>query len=343
MVSRQKKIIDKIKAAGLVGRGGASYPVAAKWLAVKESLKKTKLAFIVANGAEGEPGVKKDGYILKNYPEELLNGLFLADQFLGSKKVERIFLYLNEDYFKRYAKKITALLKAGKYRLLSRKFDFFVKPQNLSYISGEETTILNLIEGHRSEPRLKPPYPTQCGLFGYPTLINNLETLYNITLVSRHAYHYQRFYTITGAVKRPGVYALAENLSVEDILKNTGNYPEAPFFVVVGGGVSGEALRFDQLTVPVNGAGSIMVYDEKRTDKKRLLKYWLNFYNNQSCGQCTICREGTYRLEEMINNKIFDEDTFKEILEVMADSSFCALGAALPVVVKSYLNNIGFK
>lgn len=341
--SKKNIIIDKIRSAALIGRGGAAYPVVEKWLAVKEALKKAPHAYIVANGAEGEPGVKKDGYILKNYSEELLEGLFLAYKYLSPGSVERVFLYVNEEYFKLYAKKFLRLLNDRRYQELSKKFDFFVKPRDLTYISGEETTILNLIEGRRVEPRLRPPYPTQHGLFGYPTLINNIETLYNVALVARHDYHGLRFYTVLGHVKRPGVYALADNLTVEDVLKMTNNYPDQPFFTVVGGGASGEVLRCDQLTALVGGAASIMVYDEKLTNKKKLFKHWISFYVNQSCGQCSVCREGSYRLSELIDKKTFNEETVREILDVLADSSFCALGASLPVIAQSYLDNIGIK
>jgi NADH:ubiquinone oxidoreductase subunit F (NADH-binding) len=141
-------------------------------------------------------------------------------------------------------------------------------------------------------------------------------------------------------VRHPGVYSLPANETVEEILRATNNYPQEPFFVQIGGNASGEVLNSKQLVVPVEGAGSIMVYDLSRTNEEKLFKYWLNFYKEQSCGQCTVCREGTYRLWEIINQKHVDKDLFWEILEAMEESSFCALGYSLPTPFKSYFNNI---
>jgi NADH:ubiquinone oxidoreductase subunit F (NADH-binding) len=284
--------------------------------------------------------VKKDGYLLNHYSEEILNGVLLADQFLGTKKIKKIYFFLNREYFKEFGPGLKQILVAKKFRAIVSKIEFFIKPEILIYISGEETALLNLIAGKKVEPRLKPPYPTEHGLHGAPTLINNTETFYDVSLVARGKYQDHRFYTISGAIKHPGVYNLPVALSIEEILRKTDNYPGYKFFVQVGGYVSGEILNSEQLAAPVEGAGSIMVYDEKRTDKDKLLKYWLKFYKEQSCGQCTICREGTYRLWELINANQHDKKLIKEILDVLEDTSFCALGHSVPVPIKSYWHNV---
>jgi NADH:ubiquinone oxidoreductase subunit F (NADH-binding) len=333
-------ILKKIASAGLVGRGGASFPTAQKWAAVKDALKTKKLGYIIINGAEGEPGVKKDGYIIANYPEEVLNGVYAADQFLGSVKIKRIYFFLNHEYYQKYSAGLKKILANKKYSALAKKLEFFLKPNNLAYIGGEETALLNLIEGKKIQPRLKPPYPTASGLHNHPTLINNTETFYNVSRVLRGQYEEDRFYTITGGVKRPGVYKLPINLTIEEVLKRTGNYPAWPFFVQSGGEASGEVFNSDQLDQPVAGAGSIMIYHEEETDRRKLLKYWLKFYQNQSCGQCTPCREGTYRLWEIINKKEIDYKLFWEIVLSLEETSFCGLGSSLPVPLKSYFNNI---
>lgn len=339
-MAKKENILTKIEVAGLVGRGGASFSVAQKWAAVKESLRTKKIAYIIINGAEGEPGVKKDAYLINHYPEEVINGVFLADQFLNPAKVKKIYFFLSREYYRKFSPNLKKVLAAKKYSMLSKKMEFIIKPEVLTYISGEETALLNLIEGTKVEPRLKPPYPTTHGLFGHPTLINNTETFYDVSLVSRNKYQGHRFYTITGAAKHPGVYSLLASLSIEEVLKKTNNYPLIDFFVSVGGEASGEVLNSDQLTKPVEGAGSIMIYDKKRTNKDKLFNYWLKFYHEQSCGQCTICREGTYRLLELVNNPKKDEKLFYELLNVLEDSSFCALGSSLPIPIKSYLKNI---
>jgi NADH:ubiquinone oxidoreductase subunit F (NADH-binding) len=336
----KEDIINKIEEAGLVGRGGASYPVAKKWQAVKNSLKLKKRAYIVVNGAEGEPGVKKDEHILKNFSLEVVDGVYLADKFLGSKKVSKIYFYLNGDYYRDYSAKIKKILATKKFSALNKKIEFFVKPEKLHYISGEETAILNLLEGKKAMPRLKPPYPFESGLNGSPTLINNVETFYDVSLVNSGKHEEKRFYTISGAVKHRGVFCLPSHLSINEVLRATVNYPEKPFFVQIGGEASGEVLNSSQLDLPLGGTAALMVYDLKNTDKNKLLEYWLKFFYKQSCGQCTICREGTYRLLELINQKNYDKDLFNELLDVLEDSSFCALGSSVPIPVRSYFENI---
>ncbi|MHB8903700.1 MAG: NADH-ubiquinone oxidoreductase-F iron-sulfur binding region domain-containing protein [Patescibacteria group bacterium] len=336
----KEDIIKKIETAGLVGRGGASYPVAQKWQAVKNALKTKKRAYIVINGAEGEPGVKKDAYILKNFSAEVINGLYLADRFLGSNKVSKIYFYLNAGYYRDYSPQIKKILATKKFLALNKKIEFFIKPEKLHYISGEETAILNLLEGKKAMPRLKPPYPFENGLNGSPTLINNVETFYDVSLVAAGKHEEKRFYTISGAVKQRGVFCLPAHLSINEVLRSTDNYPSQPFFVQIGGEASGEVLNSSQLDLPLGGTAALMVYDLKNTDKSKLLEYWLKFFRQQSCGQCTICREGTYRLLELINQKNYDKSLFNDLLDALEDSSFCALGSSLPIPVKSYLENI---
>lgn len=333
-------ILKKIADAGLVGRGGASFPTAQKWAAVKAALKTKKLGYIIINGAEGEPGVKKDGYIIANYPEEVLNGVYTADQFLGSAKIKKIYFFLNREYYQKYAPGLKKVLATKRYQALGKKLEFLLKPRNLTYICGEETTLLNLLEGKKLQPRLKPPYPTASGLHNHPTLVNNTETFYNVGRLVRDQYEEDRFYTITGGVKRPGVHRLPINLTMEEVLRRTDNYPAWPFFVQTGGEASGEVFNSNQLDRPVEGMGSIMVYHAEDTDRRKLLKYWLKFYHEQSCGQCVPCREGTYRLWELINKKEIDYRLFWDIVLSLEETSFCALGSSLPVPLKSYFNNI---
>ena len=333
-------IIKKISAAGLVGRGGASYPTAKKWAAVKSALAKRSIGYIVVNSAEGEPGVKKDGYLLAHYPQEVINGVYLADEFLGSSKIHKIYFFLNREYYRAYSKTLKKVLNQTKFRALGRKLEFIIKPENLTYVSGEESALLNLIEGHKVEPRLRPPYPTEHGLHGHPTLINNTETFYNVSLTAGNRFNNLRLYTIGGQAKRRGVFALAADLSVAEVLKRTDNYPSFKFFVQVGGEASGEFLNSGQLDQPATGAASIMIFDAAKTKTDKLLRYLYEFYFDQSCGQCTACREGTYRLWQSFHRPEADEKTMKELLDNLADSSFCALGYSLPFAVKSYYKNI---
>jgi len=339
-MATKNDIIKKISDAGLVGRGGASYPTARKWTAVYSALALKKTGYIVVNGAEGEPGVKKDGYLFKNYAAEVINGVYLADRFLGTGNIKKIYIFLNHNYYRDYQADLKRVISSKKFRPLKEKIEFFVKPDELTYISGEETALLNLIEGKKVQPRQKPPFPTERGLYDCPTLVSNPETFYDVSLAAEDKYEGKRFYTVDGFVKHPGVYSLLGSATIEEVLHATNNYPAQPFFVQIGGNASGEVLNSRQLDKKVSGAGSVMVYDLKNTDEEKLFKYWLNFYKEQSCGQCSVCREGTYRLLEIVNRKKIDQELFWEIVNAMADSSFCALGANLAVPLKSYLNNI---
>ncbi|MCX6798414.1 MAG: hypothetical protein NTX66_04375 [Candidatus Falkowbacteria bacterium] len=354
-----KDLIHKIKAAGLVGRGGAEFPVYLKWLAVYRAMvskdnihcqirgkdeiacyyhpdqsPRQKVCYVVVNGAEGEPGIYKDGYILANHTPQVLRGVKTAVDFLGAKKA---YLFLRPDYFKKYEEIL--IKEAAKISLLS-KLEIIIKPKGAGYIAGEESTILNIIAGRRVEPRLRPPYPTAHGLFGQPTLINNIETFYNVALVADGTYKNERFFSLNGTIKKTGVFKYPANWSITKILKESGNYPDFPFFVQVGGDASGEVLAEDQLNKTVGGAGSITIYNLKNHNPHRLLLTWLEFFKNESCGQCTPCREGTYRLWELANATRMNWNLFEEILDNLASSSFCALGAAVPLPIRSYWQNV---
>lgn len=339
-MKKNLSLLQKIEQAGLCGRGGASYPTAKKWQLTKDFLKKANHGFIIVNAAEGEPGVKKDGFLLDKYPEYVIRGLDLAFKFLGSNKIAKVYIYLSSDYYKKYNLKIEKILAEKKYSLLSKKVKFFIKPHQPSYICGEETAILNIIEGKRIEPRLRPPFPSEKGLFQKPTLINNVETLYDISLIDQDNYKNERLYTLAGAVKHRQVFSLPADFSVEEILQATNNYPDFPFFVITGGEVCGEVLNEKQLNAPVEGSGLLMVFDEAKTDLNKLLNYWLKFYETESCGACTACREGSYRLRELFDNNQLKTPMFEDLLDNLEDSSLCALGSSLPLTVKSYLDNI---
>lgn len=325
-------IIAKIKKANLVGRGGACFPTAVKWESVRKAPGTEK--YVVINAAEGEPGVQKDGYILENHPDEMFNGVRLAMEYLGAKKC---YLYINPAY---YEKDRLLIMKAAKSQGLAKSLEVFVKPHDAGYIGGEETSVLNAISGFKIEPRLKPPYPTTAGLWEAPTLIDNVETFYNVSLVDKGQYLKERFYTINGPVKNPGVYSFPEDWTIEKVLYESGNYPKFDFFVQVGGDASGAVFNQEQLGVAATGAASITIYDLKKHNPKKLLQYWINFFQANSCGQCTPCREGTYRLAEMLKQRQVDWNSFAELLDNLSETSFCALGGSVPIPVRSYFNNV---
>ncbi len=325
-------ISDKIEAAGLVGRGGGAFSVAQKWLAVKNSAGDKK--YIIVNASEGEPGVKKDEYILAHHLSSVFAGIKLADDFISADK---IYFYLNHKYFAKYKDNILA---AAQQAGVKEKIILFVKPKEHLYIGGEESTILNIIEGGIIEPRLRPPYPSSSGLFACPTLINNVETFYNVSLVERGEFYDFRFFTISGAVKKPGVYSYPAKWTINMVLRESGNYPGFPFFVQVGGDAAGEVLNDKQLDKLAGGAASIRVYDLEKHSSETLLRYWLDFFRKSSCGRCVPCREGTYRLKEMMDGGAIDLKIFTQILLNLESSSLCALGASVPVPIFSYFKNV---
>jgi len=201
------------------------------------------------------------------------------------------YIYLNSLYFEKY--------KNNLKRIIGKKPIVLFKKEK-GYISGEETALCEAIEGKRAEPRNKPPYLAEKGLFGFPTLVNNVETFYCVSKICKGEYNYTRFYSISGDVKRPGVFQLPESAAIAEVLKTTGNYPDFDFYVQSGGGASGEILLKEELGRPVSGAGSITIYNKERTDPFVLMGKWADFFMKGNCDKCVPCREGLFRLKQMI-------------------------------------------
>ncbi|MEA2097476.1 MAG: NADH-ubiquinone oxidoreductase-F iron-sulfur binding region domain-containing protein [Patescibacteria group bacterium] len=329
-------ILDKIKKANLIGRGGGCFPTALKWEMVKKAKGDEK--YVICNASEGESGVRKDGYLLENLGEKVINGITLAIDFLSVKNKCDVkgYIFINHKYYKEFGEKLNKIMASNK----KYKIEFFVKPDGSGYIGGEETSLLNAMEGRRVEPRIHPPFPTISGLWNSPTLINNVETFYNVSLVQHHEFKKNRFYTISGDCLNSGVYELADNLTIEKILQVTENYPEFDFFIQVGGDASGEVLNSKQLNKPACGAGSITIYDAKKYKPEEMFKKWISFFVNESCGQCAPCREGVYRLNEMMNSDDLDWKLTEELLNNLDEASFCGLGSVVSIPIRSYQKNV---
>lgn len=324
------KNINKIQTSKLTGRGGAEFPVALKWLSVAKShLKKfDQPVYIVCNGAEGEPSMFKDAYILQNYPELVIEGIKIAMEELGSDKA---YIYLRQDYL-------------GKFKNILKKaigkLPIELTTEKAGYLGGEETTLLETLEGNRPEPRLKPPYPTEAGLFGCPTLVNNVETFYQVAKIILGDYQNTRFYCISGDAPKKGVYELPVDMTIGEILEVTKNVPKFDYFVQQGGGAAGEILTQDDLDIPVRGAGSIVIYNLQKTDTKNLIKKWVNFFYNSNCGKCVPCREGLYRLREMLAENTIDMVLLRSVLRTMRDTSFCPLGRSVYLPIDSMFESV---
>jgi len=321
-------IISKLKKANLTGRGGACFPTGRKWEMVKKA--KGDHKYVVCNASEGEPGIRKDFYLCEHYPERVIDGMRIAMEYLEADKG---YIYINPDYYKRFAKKLTELTA-------DIRIEIFRKPDSAGYAGGEETGVLNTLEGRRTEPRIKPPFPPQSGLWGCPTLVNNVETFYDVSLIKAGEYDNTRFFTINGDCLWTGVYCLPEDATIEKVLKRTENYPDFDFFVQVGGDAAGEVLNPRQLRRPAGGGASITVYSALKHEPLKLIRWWINFFADQSCGQCTPCREGTFRLKQVVSDDEPDWRTVAEIFNALAGSSFCGLGCSAPLAVRSFVRNV---
>jgi len=304
--------IKELKKYNILGRSGSCFPAALKWEIVKKQ--KADKKYIICNGSEGEPKNLKDKYILENYSEYVVEGVKTALRTIDKSEA---FIYLKKDYYKKFRRKL---------KRLSRKYPITIFEKKGGYLAGEETAICEVIEGKRPEPRIKPPFPAQAGLWGRPTLVNNLETFYCAGKIIQKEYSDERFYTIAGDAENKGVFKLSKNDTIERILKKTNNYPNFDFFVQAGGGAMGEILLPKELNKKINGIGSIVVFNKKKTDSFKLMKEWIDFFLRENCDKCTPCREGIYRINEIISSKKLDKKTLKDIFFVLQKTSLCPLG-----------------
>ena len=311
-----KEVLDKVIESGLVGRGGAGYSTAVKW--DRMSKNNHELIYMVVNGSEGEPLTKKDEYILDNKIEMLMRGVAYAYKLFSQTKT--IYIYLRKDLYARYKRDLERL--GVKFGL---PVEVFREPGG--YLCGENTTLINTIDKKRWEPRLKPPYCSVCGIHEKPTLVNNIETYYRVAEIVEGKYDNNRFYTILGEIKNPGVYDEKNKIKLLKLLKKTSNNVNKDNFVQVGGGASGKYYFYDEFSdLGVDtGTGSIMVYDVKKNSFNKLVKQKVQFALEENCGKCTPCREGVYRLWEMCKNNIKEKE-YIDICDNMAKTSFCGLG-----------------
>ncbi|MFA5369002.1 MAG: NADH-ubiquinone oxidoreductase-F iron-sulfur binding region domain-containing protein [Candidatus Paceibacterota bacterium] len=316
-------IISKLKESGLTGRGGAGFPTATKWESVMAASGEAK--YVICNASEGEPNVFKDGFILENYPQVLIEGIILA---METVKAKAGYIYLKYDYFDKYGPKLKELIA-------DKSITLFRKPHE--YIAGEETVICNLIEGKRMEPCQRPPFISTAGLFGCPTLMNNVETFYYVAKINKGEYKNTRFYSINGKIKNPGVYELPVDLTINQILTQTNNVPDFDFFLQVGGGAVGEILLVNEIDKPATGAASITVFDKNTTDIYKMMDELADFFLNGNCDKCVPCREGIYRIKTLLKEKNIDLNDLELLFQNLEKASFCALGKGAPTGFRGLL------
>ncbi|MCX6790610.1 MAG: hypothetical protein NTV62_00240 [Candidatus Gribaldobacteria bacterium] len=335
----KEDFITKLKQSGLTGRGGAGFPTWQKWQAIQDASGNKK--YIICNASEGEPFVLKDKYILENYPQELIQGIKIA---LSTILHSQAIIYLNSTYYQLFKTTLEKLIISSPIILFQ---------ESAGYLGGEETTLLNVIEGKRLEPRIKPPFPTESGLWGQPTLINNVETFYWVAKIAQNQYTNKRFYCIFGDANHQGTFELPNDYSLKQILKETNNYPDFPFFLQVGGGASGSIIMPNELDQPLSGAGSIIIFNKETTNILDLMKGWAEFFLRENCDQCVPCREGVYHINEILQAKLkkpstaskatsslLDPTLLKDILTSLAKTSFCPLGKGVAIPFTTALRKL---
>ncbi len=362
------QIIDTVKKSGLRGRGGASFSAGLKWSFMPKNNDKPK--YLCVNGDESEPGSFKDRQILERNPHQLIEGTIIACYAIGAKSA---YIYVRGEYHKWIKLLQKAVDDAYEKGFIGDKMketfatDFscniYVHKGAGAYICGEESALMNSIEGQRGYPRVKPPFPAQNGLWGNPTTINNVETITNIPPIIKKGWEWFSaigepkhpgtiLFGVSGHVNNPGVFELPSGTLLTDIIYKYagGVIGDKKIKCVIPGGSSMPPLRGDQLEgVKMDaeslkavgsaiGTGGIMVMDED-TDLIKVLARIAKFYYHESCGQCTPCREGTGWMLKILNRIARGEGTKKDvdllvtIAKNIEGNTICALGdaAAWPV------------
>ncbi len=357
------KVIEVIKQSGLRGCGGAGFPTGTKWEFVAQASGKPR--YVVCNADEGEPGTFKDRLILEQDPHLLLEGIALAGFAVGA---ETGYIYIRGEYYTAWQRLGQALQEAHRNNILGNKilgsafnFDIKLRRGAGAYICGEETALIESLEGKRGLPRLRPPYPPTHGLWGKPTLVNNVETLARVpTIMEKGAAWYRRLgignaagtklYCVSGHVQRPGTYELPMGTSARELIYDCGrgirNSGQLKAFSP--GGISSGLLPATMVDVALDydalakagsmlGSGAMIVIDESACMVDVALQA-ARFFAHESCGECTPCRNGTYRFVELLtkitagNGSWADVTLLEELGGRMKTDSRCGLGqaAALP-------------
>jgi NADH:ubiquinone oxidoreductase subunit F (NADH-binding) len=362
------QVIDAVEAADVRGRGGAYFPAARKWRSARAF---PAPRYIAVNAEEGEPGVFKDRHLMEGDPHLLIEGLLIAGYAVGA---ERGFIFIN-GLAHGSRRRVTYAVEQARMRgllgerVLGTDFSFEIEVRSGAggYVLGEESVLLNGIEGWRSVPRTRPPFPTEAGLWASPTVINNVETLCNVPIVLRDGVEAYRagsgpngtgtkLVSLSGAVRRPGLVEIAMGTPLRDIVfEMAGGAPEGRQIAgVLAGGPSGGFLSVDSLELParpgaltpsgaVLGSGGMVVLDGSLPIVE-IVRHLTEYNRNESCGKCTPCREGTDRMLEILTRAATDGATpadLERLLflgEVATSASLCGLGQMAPNPITSALD-----
>jgi formate dehydrogenase len=347
-----EEIIAALEHAGLRGLGGAGFPAGRKWRVVKDQPAPRLMA---VNIDEGEPGTFKDRYYLEREPHRFLEGMLIAAWAVG---IEKIYLYLRDEY-------------AGLRAMLADELDAlraaFPNTPGIelrrgagAYVCGEESAMIESIEGKRGQPRLRPPYVAEVGLFGRPTLEHNMETLYWVREIvergaewfasqGRHGRKGLRSFSVSGRVVKPGVHLAPAGITLRELVDEfcEGMLPDHELYGYLPGGASGGILPARLADVPLDfdtlqahgcfiGSAAIIVLSQQDSARAAALNA-MRFFAHESCGKCTPCRVGTRKAAELMARETWDVDLLKDLAQTMQDASICGLGQAAPNPLLSVL------
>ncbi|MGH2363137.1 MAG: complex I 51 kDa subunit family protein [Chloroflexota bacterium] len=351
-----RRVIEELETSGLVGRGGAAFPCGRKWAAVAAADAPSK--YVICNADESEPGTFKDRKLMEEDPFAVLEALLIAGFAVGAS---RGYIYVRGEYALAARRLQNALdqLRQGGYL---GQFEVELRRGGGAYVCGEETALMNSIEGRRGEPRSKPPFPTERGLFAAPTLMNNVETLVNVPLiVDRGGEWYKsigtpglvgpKLFCLSGHVRRPGVYEVAGGTPLRELLEeHAGGVAGRNFQAVLMGGAAGTYLLPDKFDVALDypalravgasiGSGSVIAFNES-VDMWAMVTSFAEFFAEESCGQCVPCRLGTHRQVELLHrlaSQPAEAGLLRDLGEGMQAASICGLGQTAATQVISAL------
>ncbi len=356
---KREDILFELKDSGLKGRGGAGFPTSTKWMLTAAA--KADKKFIVCNADEGEPGTFKDRVLLMEYPALVFEGMVIGGYTVGAK-VGIVYLRAEYEYMLEQLENYLSNMRED--NLLGEgilgtdfSFDISIRLGSGAYVCGEETALIESLEGNRGEPRNRPPFPVNTGYMGYPTSVNNVETLAAVPhIITKGGSWFKKhgtdkstgskLFSVSGDCENPGVYELPWGITIKELLEIVGAKNTKAVQVGGASGVCIPKTQFDRKLgyEDVPTGGSIIVFNESR-DMLHVLKNFMEFFVEESCGQCTPCRIGNVKLLEGINMIERGDFTFKyintlkELGKTMQVASKCGLGQSSPNSFISILEN----
>ncbi len=347
-----EQVIEEIKASGLRGRGGAGFPCGLKWDLAGKSAGDEK--YVICNADEGEVGTFKDRYMLENDPFSLIEGIAIAAYAIGARQG---YIYLRAEYHYLVDLLTQAVSQAGERGFLPH-LDIEIYQGAGAYVCGEESALMDSIEGKRGEVRYRPPFPPTQGLWGKPTVINNVETLMNIPRIILNGAGWfnqigteqskgTKVFSVSGDVKKPGVYEMVLGSHLKELVEGLAQAENVKMVQV--GGATGRIIPYALIDTPlafenILGAGAVTVFDESR-DIIDIVRRTLEFLAEESCGKCSPCREGTEVMAETLARFAEGEGTERDITsleqlsQAMMLASLCGLGQAAPIPVRDSLEH----